>query len=354
MINPQQYDEAMQRALVLAENGPAWGVNPQVGAVILDAKNRIIGEGWHKGAGTPHAEVMALAEATQASGGKLPNGCTAVVTLEPCNHTGKTGPCAEALIAAGIERVIYASTDPGNASAGGAETLRNAGIETYSNLLVDHADELIRPWATATRLSRPHVTLKWASSLDGRTAAADGTSKWISCAESREDSHRRRAEQDAIIAGTGTIIADDSELTARYSDGTLYAHQPLRVVLGERELPADARVFNAAAETIQLATHDIKAALHELFDRGVRRVWVEGGPTVASEFARLDLVDEIIVYLAPLLIGGPKSALTEIGVAAITDAKRFQLVEHRRMNEDIMVRAIRRPEKHEPQEESKA
>ena len=341
MLNPQQYDEAMHRALVLAENGPAWGVNPQVGAVILDSKNRTIGEGWHKGSGTPHAEVMALEAALAASGGKLPNGCTAVVTLEPCNHTGKTGPCAQALIAAGIERVVYASSDPGVASAGGAETLRNAGIETYGDLLVDHADELIRPWANAIRLGRPHVTLKWAASLDGRTAANDGSSKWISGEDSRQDSHHRRSRQDAILAGTGTILADDAELTARYADGTYYEHQPLRVVLGESELPATARVFNDAAETVQLSTRDIKAALHELFDRGVRRLWVEGGPTVASEFARQGLFDEVIVYVAPLLLGGERNALQDIGVLNIADAKHLRLVEHKRLGNDIMIRALR-------------
>ena len=343
MLNPQQYDEAMHRALVLAENGPAWGVNPQVGAVILDAKNHIIGEGWHKGSGTPHAEVMALEAATNASGGRLPAGCTAVVTLEPCNHTGKTGPCAQALIAAGIERVVYASSDPGVASAGGAETLRNAGIETYGSLLVDHADELIRPWANSIRLGRPHVTLKWAASLDGRTAADDGSSKWISGPESRQDSHFRRSRQDAILAGTGTIIADDAELTARYADGSYYEHQPLRVILGERDLPSTARVFNDAAETVQLATRDIKAALHELFDRGVRRVWVEGGPTVASEFARLGLFDEVIVYVAPMLLGGGQSALRDIGVPNIGDAHHLRLVEHQRLGNDIMLRALRIP-----------
>jgi diaminohydroxyphosphoribosylaminopyrimidine deaminase/5-amino-6-(5-phosphoribosylamino)uracil reductase len=340
MLNPQQYDQAMHRALVLAENGPAWGVNPQVGAVILDARNRIIGEGWHNGSGTAHAEVMAIESALGQTGGKLPNGCTAVVTLEPCNHFGKTGPCAQALIAAGIERVVYASNDPGQASAGGAETLRNAGIETYGNLLVDQADELIRPWATATRLGRPHVTLKWAASLDGRTAADDGSSKWISGEESRADSHRRRSAQDAILAGTGTIIADNSELTARFADGTYYDHQPLRVVLGERELPLDARVFNDAAETVQLSTRDIKAALHELYNRGIRRVWVEGGPTVASEFAKQNLFDEVIVYVAPVLLGGQMNALHDIGVANIAGAKNLRIVEHIRLGDDIMIRAI--------------
>lgn len=340
MLNPQAYDEAMHRALVLAENGPAWGVNPQVGAVILDAKNRVIGEGWHRGSGTPHAEVVALEAALNACGGKLPNGCTAVVTLEPCNHTGKTGPCAQAIISSGIERVIYGSTDPGQASAGGAETLRNAGIETYANLMVEQTDELIRPWATAMRTGRPHVIVKWATSLDGRTAANDGSSKWISGHESREDSHLRRSNQDAILVGTATILADDAELTARYADGTYYEHQPLRVVLGESELPPTARVFNDRAETVQLATRDIKAALHELFDRGVRRLWVEGGPTVASAFLREGLFDELVIYMAPLLLGGERVATTDIGIGNIAEAKNLRIVEHRRLGDDILIRAL--------------
>jgi diaminohydroxyphosphoribosylaminopyrimidine deaminase/5-amino-6-(5-phosphoribosylamino)uracil reductase len=344
MLNPQAYDAAMHRALVLAENGPAWGVNPQVGAVILDSKNRVIGEGWHRGSGTAHAEVAALEAALNASGGKLPSGCTAVVTLEPCNHTGKTGPCAQALIAAGIDRVVYGSTDPGQSSAGGAETLRNAGIETYANFMVEQADELIRPWATAMRLGRPHVIVKWATSLDGRTAATDGSSKWISGPDSREDSHERRASQDAILVGTATIIADDAELTARYSDGSLYEHQPLRVVLGERELPVTARVFNDRAETVQLATHDIKAALHELFDRGVRRLWVEGGPTVASAFLAEDLFDELVIYVAPMLLGGDRVATTDIGIGNIAQAKHLEIIEHRRLGDDILIRALRKPE----------
>jgi diaminohydroxyphosphoribosylaminopyrimidine deaminase/5-amino-6-(5-phosphoribosylamino)uracil reductase len=206
--------------------------------------------------------------------------------------------------------------------------------------MVEQTDELIRPWATAMRTGRPHVIVKWATSLDGRTAAHDGSSKWISGHESREDSHLRRSNQDAILVGTATILADDAELTARYADGTYYEHQPLRVVLGESELPPTARVFNDRAETVQLATRDIKAALHELFDRGVRRLWVEGGPTVASAFLREGLFDELVIYVAPLLLGGERVATTDIGIGSIAEAKNLRIVEHRRLGDDILIRAL--------------
>ncbi|MEN9965514.1 MAG: bifunctional diaminohydroxyphosphoribosylaminopyrimidine, partial [Actinomycetota bacterium] len=179
----EQHEHAMRRALELALNGPAKGLNPRVGAVLITASGEIVGEGWHRGSGTDHAEVAALKD-LHANGranfnGPIATGLTAVVTLEPCNHTGKTGPCAQALITAGVERVIFATKDPGLNSSGGAATLRDAGIEVESGLLEAEAEELIRVWATATRQQRPFVTLKYGSSLDGRSAAADGSSKWI-------------------------------------------------------------------------------------------------------------------------------------------------------------------------------
>ena len=163
-------DDAMTRALELALKGPVTGVNPQVGAVILNADGELIGEGYHKGSGTEHAEVVALNAALNGAS-KLPQGSTAVVTLEPCNHTGKTGPCAQALIAAGVSKVVFASLDPGDQSSGGAETLRSAGIEVVAGFHADKADQQSRVWLTAAKHKRPFVTLKWARSIDGRAAA---------------------------------------------------------------------------------------------------------------------------------------------------------------------------------------
>jgi diaminohydroxyphosphoribosylaminopyrimidine deaminase/5-amino-6-(5-phosphoribosylamino)uracil reductase len=270
----------------------------------------------------------------------MPAGATAVVTLEPCNHTGKTGPCAQALIEAGVSRVVFASNDPGEASAGGAATLRAAGIEVFSGVLQAEADDQLHVWLTANRRKRPFVTLKWATSIDGRAAANDGTSKWISGAESRADSHKRRSEVDAILVGTATVIADDPELTARKPDGSLYEHQPLRVIIGERELPIDSRVFNDDAQTLQLRTHSLHGILEALWQEGIKHVWVEGGPTVASHFVRLGLVDEFLIYLAPLLLGGDRTAIRDIGIENITAAKQLEFVEVKHLGNDIFIRAI--------------
>ncbi len=329
-------EDAMIRALELALLGPAKGVNPQVGAVILDPTGQVLGEGFHRGSGTPHAEVVAL-DAALSGSKKLPAGSVAVVTLEPCNHTGKTGPCAQALIDAGVSRVVFATSDPGENSSGGAKTLREAGIEVESGMLSDKADKQLRVWLTATKNQRPFVTLKWASSLDGRAAAQDGTSKWISGADSRADAHRRRSEVDAILVGTGTALIDDPELTARNADGSLHVSQPLRVVLGTRDLPSNLRVFNSDAETATIKTQSIHGALSELFERGIRHVLVEGGPTLASRFIQMDLVDEFVVYLAPKLIGGDKLGIGSIDVLSIDQAKGLTFNEVSKLGEDVLI-----------------
>jgi len=332
MNQDHRFDAAMERALELALRGPAFGVNPQVGAVILDKDLNVISEGWHEGSGTPHAEVAALANLTS-----IPAHATAVVTLEPCNHTGKTGPCAQALIAAGVSRVVFASADPGAQSGGGAETLRAAGIEVIEGILRSQANSQNRVWLTAARQQRPFVTLKWASSLDGRAAAADGTSKWISGEDSRNESHRRRSQVDAILVGTGTVLADNPTLTARKADGSLYEHQPMRVVVGESAIPADFNIFNDEAETLQLETHDLNQVLTQLWQRGVKHIWVEGGPTLASRFVASGYANEYLVYLAPMLIGGPGNALHDLGVATMAQARALSITETHRLGNDILI-----------------
>jgi diaminohydroxyphosphoribosylaminopyrimidine deaminase/5-amino-6-(5-phosphoribosylamino)uracil reductase len=329
-------DDAMTRALELALKGPVTGVNPQVGAVILNADGELIGEGYHKGSGTDHAEVVAIRAALNGAP-KLPRGSTAVVTLEPCNHTGKTGPCAQALIAAGVSKVFFASLDPGDQSSGGAETLRSAGIEVVSGFHADKADRQSRVWLTAAKHKRPFVTLKWASSIDGRAAAQDGSSKWISGEESRNDAHQRRSEVDAILVGTGTALIDDPELTARKPDGSLHDQQPLRVVLGERDLPAELRIFNNDAETLTLKTQSIHGALSELYEKGIKHVLVEGGPTLASRFIQMDLVDEFVIYLAPKLLGGDKLAIGSIDVPSIQDAKELEFLKINTLGADVQI-----------------
>ena len=330
-------EAAMRRALAIAVHGPVTGVNPQVGCVLLDARGETVAEGWHRGAGTPHAEVDALSKLPDASG------LTAVVTLEPCNHTGRTGPCAEALIAAGVAHVVYAVADPGVVEGGGAERLRAAGIGVTAGVLADEAEELLRPWLVSARLGRPFVTVKWGSTLDGRAAAADGTSQWITGAASRQRVHEQRAAHDAIAVGTATVLADDPSLTARGDGGELLPAQPIPVVFGERPVPDGALVRQHPAGLIELGHRDIPRALDELFARGIRRLFVEGGPTLASAFIRAGLVDEYLIYLAPLLLGGPKTAIDDLGIATMRDARHLSIHRIDTLGDDLLV--IARPAK---------
>jgi diaminohydroxyphosphoribosylaminopyrimidine deaminase/5-amino-6-(5-phosphoribosylamino)uracil reductase len=246
------------------------------------------------------------------------------------------------LIAAGITRVVFASADPGLESGSGASTLRDAGVEVITGVLEDLADDQSRVWLTSATNQRPFVTLKWAQSLDGRAMAADGTSKWISGPESRAHAHLVRSQIDAILVGTGTVLADNPSLTARQEDGSLYSHQPLRVVIGNSMLPSDAKVFDSSAETIRVRNHDLSVLLADLYARGVKHLMVEGGPTVASAFVKANLVDEFVTYLAPQLIGGPGVAVTELGVESMSEAVKLQFLETKALGADLYIRAKRR------------
>jgi len=326
-------EQAMRHALSLAAHGPAWGVNPQVGCVLLNDSGEIVAEGWHRGAGTPHAEVDALSKVSNATG------LTAVVTLEPCNHTGRTGPCAVALLEAGISRVVYAVSDPGDASAGGAQRLRDAGVTVEAGVLATEVEEFIHPWLTAARLGRPFVTVKWASSLDGRAAANDGTSQWITGTAARQHVHEQRANADAIVVGTGTVLADNPSLTARGDGGELMEHQPIPVVIGERAIPAGSALEKHPHTPIFTGTRDLGTVMSALFAQDIRHVFVEGGPTLASAFIAAGLADEYLIYLAPLVIGGSKTATTDVGVATMADLGRLVITKVERLGEDILVRA---------------
>lgn len=330
---PAHIDSAMRLAFELAQRGPSRGVNPQVGCVVLDASGAIIAEGWHRGAGTPHAEVDALS----ALSSEKTHGATVVVTLEPCNHTGRTGPCAAALIDAGVARVYYSVSDPGVDSSRGAERLRAAGIETTAGVARGAGEDLLGDWLSAARLGRPRVTLKWASSLDGRAAAADGSSQWITGQAARADVHRRRAQSDAIVVGTGTALADDPALTARHTDGTPYASQPIPVVIGARGLPGTAAVFSHPHEPLFYSGHDLTAALAEMHARGIRSAFIEGGPALASAFVAAGLVDEYLIYLAPTLIGGPRLGLGDIGVSTIAEQRRLRILSLEHIGDDILI-----------------
>ncbi|MEY3310504.1 MAG: riboflavin-specific deaminase [Actinomycetota bacterium] len=326
------YDDAMHRARELAERGPRTGENPQVGCVLVDDTGAIVAEGWHRGAGTTHAEVDALSKVESA------RGLTAVVTLEPCNHTGRTGPCTQALIEAGVSRVVYSLDDPGQESSGGAQTLRAAGIDVVSGVLSGEGYHLVERWLTANRLGRPWVTAKWGSSLDGRTAATDGTSQWITSAESRTYIHLLRSQHDTIAIGTGTAIADNPSLTARTADGNLFPNQPLAVVIGDTPLPDGSGLWSHPRGVLQ-ESGKLVDILERLYNIGIRSLFLEGGPRLMNSFIREGLVDEYVVCLAPILLGGDKTATSDLGIGTLTDARRLNVTSTEIMGGTIVVTA---------------
>jgi diaminohydroxyphosphoribosylaminopyrimidine deaminase/5-amino-6-(5-phosphoribosylamino)uracil reductase len=312
---------AMRRALELAERGRfTVSPNPMVGCVIV-ADGQVVGEGWHAAAGQPHAETGAL-----ASAGAAARGATMYVTLEPCTHTGRTPPCTDAVIRGGLRRVVIACADPHPRAGGGADVLRRAGIAVDMGVLGEEAARQNEVFLHGVRAGRPFVWLKSAVSLDGRVAAADGSSQWLTGPAARRRAHELRAQVDAVLVGSGTVLADDPQLTVRL-DGHL-GRQPLRVVLdGRGRSPVDARVFDGQAPSIVMVRPGAGAALRRagvcvveveidrdghldphavlaaLWERGVRSVLVEGGPTVVSAFVDRGCYERIVVHVAPLLLG---------------------------------------------------
>ena len=316
---------AMARALDLARtSGVPTGPNPRVGCVILGVDGVVVAEGFHRGAGSPHAEVDALQQA-----GDRARGATAVVTLEPCNHSGRTGPCATALVEAGVARVVYAQSDHNPVAVGGAETLKRAGVDVEEGLLVDEARTVNPVWTFAVEHGRPFVTWKFATTLDGRSAAADGTSRWVSSRAARLDTHRLRGLCDTILVGTGTVLVDDPQLTVRdeHDVNLPRERQLLRAVMGLRELPAGRRVLDDAAETVVLRTRDPHEALADLFARDRQHVFLEGGPGLAAAFLGADLVDEVVAYVAPMLLGSGHSVVGDLGITTIADARHLEVTD---------------------------
>ena len=332
----------MARAVELAARGRTTTLpNPVVGCVVLDEHGVVAGEGWHERVGGPHAEVVALA----AAGARARRG-TAVVTLEPCAHTGRTGPCVRVLIDAGVARVVVAVSDPTSAAGGGADLLRRAGVDVEVGVLAAEAEAVNEPWLTSVRRGRPYVTWKAAATLDGRVAAADGSSRWITGADARADVHRLRAEVDAVLVGVGTVLADDPQLTVRDAEGRDLERQPLRVVADtEGRTPARARVLAGTAQT-WIATGDevgrttdgrvdLRALLEALHRRERRHVLLEGGPTLAAAAVRAGLVDRLVAYVAPALLGAGPPLMGDVGVDTIADALRWDLVDVTRVGGDV-------------------
>jgi diaminohydroxyphosphoribosylaminopyrimidine deaminase/5-amino-6-(5-phosphoribosylamino)uracil reductase len=335
---------AMLRALDIARTpGVPLGPNPRVGCVLLDPEGGEVAEGFHRGAGHPHAEIEAL----RALGGTA-RGLTAVVTLEPCNHTGRTGPCAQALIEAGIARVVFGQADTHPVASGGAATLQQAGVDVAGGLHEDEARAINTAWTFAVEHGRPYVTWKFATSLDGRSAAVDGTSRWVSNEAARRDTHRLRSQCDVVLVGTGTVLVDNPQLNVRddIDEPLPPDQQPLRAVMGTSDLPADRRIFDDSAETVHLVTRDPAQALKELHERDRQHVFLEGGPRLAGGFLRAGVVDEVVAYVAPMLLGDGQAAVQGLDIPTIDAAVRFEVVdvEVLGIGGDRNVRVTMRPE----------
>ena len=351
----------MTRALRLAERGAfTTRPNPMVGCLIAHGEE-VVGEGWHQRKGGPHAEVFAL----QAAGERA-KGATAYVTLEPCAHTGSTGPCADALIAAGVARVVAAMRDPfPQVDGAGFEKLRAAGIVVESGLMETQARELNRGFLSRIERGRPWLRVKLASSLDGRSAMASGDSKWISGEASRRDVQQWRARSGALLTGAGTVLADDPQLTVRLDDGSDFL-PPLRVVLDPGlATVARGRVREGDAPTLYLhapeakpprglqADHvavpvdkgrfDLDAVLRLLATRGINEVQVEAGATLAGAFLAAGLVDELLLYIAPVLLGERARPLFDgLHIDAMAERLRLRTVDSRSIGGDL--RLLLRPE----------
>ena len=362
----------MVRALELARRGlHSTDPNPRVGCVLARGA-RIVGEGWHRYAGEPHAEIHALAAA-----GAEAAGATAYVTLEPCRHTGRTGPCTRALVEARVARVVAAMRDPDPRVAGrGLAELAAVGVEVEVGLLEAQARELNRGFVSRFERGRPWVRCKLAATLDGRTATAAGESRWITGEAARADVHRLRARAGAVLTGIGTLLADDPRLDARVDGPGCLAH-PMRVIVDSRlRTPPAARVFSApgrvlvatsgdmrppaalvdaGAEILALADDagrvDLDALMTELAERGVNEVHTECGPVLSGALLQAGLVDEVVVYLAPALLGdAARGMFTLPVVAAMRDRIELQVTGVDRVGADIRIDALPRTGRHADRE----
>lgn len=353
----------MSRALQLAARGlDSTDPNPRVGCVLL-RDGRVVGEGWHEVAGGPHAEVVALQQAGEAA-----QGATAYVTLEPCSHHGKTPPCSEALIRAGVARVVAAMEDPNPLVAGeGLQQLRLAGIEVASGLLQAEAEALNPGFVQRMREQRPFVRCKLAMSLDGRTAMASGESQWITGEAAREDVHRLRARSSAIMSGIGTVLADDPSLTVRELDGTLRERQPLRVILDPHlstptsarflqqpgqslivtatEEPAIQQQLEQAGAQVLYLPHgpdaiDLPALMAELAVREVNEVLLETGAILSGAALHAGIIDELVIYMAPKLMGdGARGLFHTPGLEHLADAIELDIRDIRAVGKDWRITA---------------
>ena len=305
------------------------GSNPIVGAVVVDSTGQIIGEGFHKSG--PHAEVVALEQAGQSA-----KGATLYVTLEPCNHHGKTGPCTEAIIKADIAKVIYAVRDPNSLASGGARALEAAGIEVVFNGDVSEITYSNRAWLHKIKNNRPYFIWKIATTLDGRTAAIDGSSKWITGEESRAEVSKLRSESSAILIGTATALADNPNLIPRDIKTTRETN-PVRIVMGLREIPSDFNLHNDAAETVFLRSHDFSELRKLCAERDFNQVFVESGSELGTALLKAGLIDELIIFQAASLLGSGLSFIGDLGATNIKEKMDFLIRDFAQFGNDLKI-----------------
>jgi diaminohydroxyphosphoribosylaminopyrimidine deaminase/5-amino-6-(5-phosphoribosylamino)uracil reductase len=305
------------------------GSNPIVGAVVVDSTGKIIGEGFHKSG--PHAEVVALEQAGQSA-----KGATLYVTLEPCNHHGKTGPCTEAIIKADIAKVIYAVRDPNSLASGGARALEAAGIEVVFNGDVSKITYSNRAWLHKIKNNRPYFIWKIATTLDGRTAAIDGSSKWITGEESRAEVSKLRSESSAILIGTATALADNPNLIPRDIKTTRETN-PIRIVMGLREIPSDFNLHNEVAETVFLRSHDFSELLKLCAERDFNQVFVESGSELGTALLKAGLIDELIIFQAASLLGSGLSFIGDLGATNIKEKMDFLIRDFAQFGNDLKI-----------------
>jgi len=323
-------ETAMARAIECASYGLGKTFpNPIVGAVITSATGEFISEGFHQGG--DHAEVVAIKSAKV-----IPAGAIIYITLEPCNHYGKTPPCVDAIIDSGIKKVVYAVGDPNPVAAGGTERLQKSGIEVESGIGEVQARHENRAWLTKIEKNRPRITWKIASTMDGKIAAADGSSKWITGELARADVAEIRSQSDAIVTSTSTVIADDPLLTSKGM-----GHNPVRIVMGMSKISKNSQILGTDAETIIIKSRDPKELMSLAKDRGFNQILIESGPTFGTALLSADLIDEIILFQAPTFLGSGTPSIGDLGITSISGRLDFEIADAEVIGADLKITLIK-------------
>jgi diaminohydroxyphosphoribosylaminopyrimidine deaminase/5-amino-6-(5-phosphoribosylamino)uracil reductase len=324
----QSHQEWIAHAINISKAGLAHTYpNPIVGAVLVDQDNNLISQGVHLGG--EHAEVIAINNARDNFKGDLSK-ATLYVSLEPCNHFGKTPPCTQAIIKSGVKKVFFALTDPNPIAQGGAMALADAGVEVIGGLLSEYAADTNRDWLTKIKLNRPRIILKIAATLDGKIAAADKSSKWITSKESRDDVARLRSQVDAIITTTGTVRADDPELTSKG-----VGKDPAIFVVGKSEISPESKFVKRGADLTLIKSYEVDKLIGELNKRGFNRVMVEAGPALITSLLKAQVVDEVILYQAPTLLADGTSFVSSLGVTTLDQRLDFEVKDLQIIGSDI-------------------